>query len=69
MRSSADIEFPVLSEVVWAIGQVHHDQTIYLIEDLQAKLWTIYDTSLEMRKLLERVSMVYKYVDLHARIL
>jgi hypothetical protein len=69
LRASTDIEFPVLTEVVWAVGQVHHDDTVHLIEDLEAKLWIIYDTSSEMRKLREMVSVVYKYVDLRSRIL
>ena len=50
----------MLTEVVWAVGQVHHDETVHLIEDLEAKLWIIYDTSPEMRKLREMVSVVYK---------
>ena len=69
IQDGTDIEFPVMGEVVWAVGQVHHDDTFQLIEDLQAKLWMIYDTSPEMRKLRETVSVVYKYVDLRARIL
>ena len=69
LQVSADIEFDVLGEVVWAIGQVHHDATFRLIDDLQAKLWVIYDTSPEMDALREKVSVVHKYVDLRARIL
>lgn len=69
LRTSTDIEFPVLTEVVWAVGQIHHDETVHLIEDLEAKLWIMYDTSAEMRTLREMVSVVYKYVDLRSRIL
>ncbi len=69
LRTSTDIEFPVLTEVVWAVGQVHHDDTVHLIEDLEAKLWIMYDTSAEMRTFREMVSVVYKYVDLRSRIL
>lgn len=69
LQTSTDIEFDVLGEVVWSVGQVHHDSTFRLIDDLQGKLWVIYDTSLEMHELREKVSVVHKYVDLRARIL
>lgn len=69
LQASTEIEFDVLGEVVWAVGQVHHDDTFRLIDDLQGKLWVIYDTSPEMQELREKVSVVHKYVDLRARIL
>ena len=68
-RTSADIEFLVLTEVVWGVGQVHNDRTVALIEALQDRIWLIFDTSPEMKTLRETVNVVYKYVDLKARIL
>jgi hypothetical protein len=63
ISSSADIEFPVLTEVVWALGSIHHLPTFHLIDSLQNRIWTIYDSSPEMNKLREVVSVVYKYLD------
>lgn len=64
ITSSADIEFPVLTEVVWAIGSIHHKATFQLINTLQSRLWLIYDTSPEMKKLRDVVSVVHRYMDL-----
>ncbi len=69
LHTSADIEFLVLTEVVWGVGQVHNDRTVALIEALQDRIWLIFDTSPEMKTLRETVNVVYKYVDLKARIL
>lgn len=63
IRSSLDIEFPVLTEVVWAVGSIHHKPTFQLIDALQNRLWMIYDTSPDMKKLRDVVSVVYKYMD------
>ncbi len=63
IRSSSDIEFPVLTEVVWAVGSIHHKPTVKLISTLQDRLWLIYDNSPEMKKLRDVVSVVHKYLD------
>jgi hypothetical protein len=64
MTSSADIEFPVLTEVVWAVGSIHHEPTFQLIGMLQNRIWMIPDSSPDMKKLREVVSVVYKFLDL-----
>jgi hypothetical protein len=64
ITSSTDIEFPVLTEVVWAIGSIHHKATFQLIDTLQNRIWLIYDTSPEMKKLRDVVSVVHRYMDL-----
>jgi hypothetical protein len=63
IRSSSDIEFPVLTEVVWAVGSIHHKPTVLLIGTLQDRLWLIYDNSPEMKNLRDVVSVVHKYLD------
>ncbi|MCA9499878.1 MAG: HEAT repeat domain-containing protein [Nitrospira sp.] len=63
IRSSSDIEFPVLTEVVWAVGSIHHKPTVKLISTLQDEIWLIYDNSPEMKKLRDVVSVVHKYLD------
>lgn len=63
ITSSADIEFPVLTEVVWAVGSMHHKPTFQLIDTLQSRIWLIYDTSPEMKKLRDVVSVTYRYME------
>ena len=63
IRSSSDIEFPVLTEVVWAVGSIHHKPTVKLVSTLQDEIWLIYDNSPEMKKLRDVVSVVHKYLD------
>jgi len=65
IRSSSDIEFPVLIEVVWGIGSIHHKPTFQLIDALQNRIWTIYDNSTEMKKLREAVSVVYRFMEVN----
>lgn len=65
IRSSEDIEFPVLIEVVWAVGSIHHKPTFQLIDALQARIWMIYDTSPDMKKLRDMVSVTYRYMEFH----
>ncbi len=63
IASSTDIEFPVLTEVVWAVGSIHHKPTFQLIDALQNRIWMIYDVSPEMKKLRDVVNVVYRYMD------
>jgi hypothetical protein len=65
ITSSADIEFPVLTEVVWAVGSIHHKPTFQLIDVLQNRIWTIYDHSTEMKELREAVSVVYRFMEVN----
>ena len=65
IRSSADIEFSVLTEVVWAVGSIHHKPTFQLLDTLQSRIWMIYDTSPEMKKLRDVVSVAYKFMEFH----
>jgi hypothetical protein len=63
IASSTDIEFPVLTEVVWAVGSIHHKPTFQLIDALQNRIWTMYDHSAEMKELRETVSVVYRFME------
>ncbi len=65
ITSSTDIEFPVLTEVVWAVGSIHHEPTFQLIGTLQNQIWMIHDISPEMKKLRDVVNVVYKFLDLN----
>lgn len=64
MKTSADIDFPVLTEVVWSIGKLRNERSIRPIAELQEKIWLIYDTSKEMATLRDATSWTYKMVDL-----
>lgn len=63
IASPGDIEFPVLTAVVWALGKSHSDRVLRLLELLQAKIWMYYDPSARMHELREAVSVVSKYLD------
>lgn len=63
IASPADIEFPVLTAVVWASGQSHSDRVLRLLDLLQAKIWIYHDTSEDMKSLREAVSVVAKFLD------
>jgi len=63
IASPKDIEFPVLTAVVWSLGHSHSDRVLRLLDLLQAKIWVYYDLSDNMRELREAVSVVSKYLD------
>lgn len=63
IASPDDIEFPVLTAVVWSLGKSHSDRVLRLLELLQAKIWLYYDPSEHMHELREAVSVVSKYLD------
>ena len=69
MNKSDDIDFPVLTDVVWAIGQVANEQAVKLIEELNYRVWLLHDTSPEMKKLREIAHVVLKYVDMRYRLM
>lgn len=66
MNTSADINFPVLTQVVWAIGKLRDDISMEPVEELNEKVWLIYDTSQEMTDLREASSWTWKQLDLDA---
>ncbi|MGD9851507.1 MAG: HEAT repeat domain-containing protein [Nitrospirales bacterium] len=68
MKTSQDIDFPVLTEVVWAIGKQRWDLSLKPIRELQTKVWLIFDTSQAMTDLREAVSWTYKQLDLDGHI-
>ena len=69
MDSSEDIDFPVLTEVVWSIGKLRNDKSIAPIEELNVKIWLIRDTSEAMRKLRDAANVATKMVDLDYQIM
>ncbi|MGE3787477.1 MAG: HEAT repeat domain-containing protein [Nitrospirales bacterium] len=63
ITSPDDIEFPVLTAVVWSLGKSHSDRVLRLLELLQAKIYIFYDTSENMQALREAVSVVAKSLE------
>ena len=68
MENSADINFPVLTQVVWAIGKLRDDMSIKPMRKLQKKVWLIYDNSQAMTELREATNWSYKQLDLDGHI-
>ena len=68
LKTSSDIDFPVLTEVVWSLGKLRNEKSIKPINELQTKVWLIYDTSKEMAKLREATSWTYKQIDLDGQV-
>ena len=64
LKSSEDIDFPLLTEVVWAIGKLRWGPAIRPISELQEKVWLIHDNSKEMAELREAASWTYKAINL-----
>jgi hypothetical protein len=64
LKTSQDINFPVLTEVVWAIGKQRWEPSLKPIRELQQKIWVIFDNSNEMADLREATSWTYKQIDL-----
>lgn len=64
LKSSLDIDFPVLTEVVWSLGKLRNEQSIAPINELQSKIWVIFDNSKEMAELREATSWTYKQIDM-----
>lgn len=69
MDSSEDIDFPVLTEVVWSIAKLRNENSIKPIEELNRKIWLIRDTSEAMSKLREAANVATKMVDLDYQIM
>ena len=68
METSADINFPVLTQVVWGIGKLRDDMSIKPMKQLQKKVWLIYDNSQAMTELREATNWSYKQLDLDGHI-
>jgi hypothetical protein len=64
LKSSSDIDFPVLTEVVWGLGKLRNEKSISPINELQSKIWVIFDNSKEMAELREATSWTYKQIDM-----
>ncbi len=69
MESSSDIDFPVLTEVVWSIAKLRNEKSIQPIEQLNIKIWLIRDTSDAMKKLRDAANVATKMVDLDYQIM
>ena len=69
MDESSDIDFPVLTEVVWSIAKLRNDNSVEPIEQLNIKIWLIRDTSEAMKKLREAANVATKMVDLDYQIM
>jgi hypothetical protein len=68
MKTSSDIDFPVLTEVVWSLGKLRNENSIPPIRELEEKVWLIYDTSEEMTELRDATNWTVKMVDMDGQI-
>jgi len=68
LKTSQDINFPLLTEVVWAIGKQRWESSLKPIRELQQKIWVIFDNSKEMADLREATSWTYKQLDLDGHV-
>ena len=68
METSEDIDFPVLTEVVWSLGKLRNENSIPPIRELEKKVWLIYDTSKEMEELRDATNWTVKMVDMDGQI-
>jgi hypothetical protein len=68
MNTSADIDFPVLTQVVWSLGKLRNENSIPPIRELEKKVWLIYDTSEEMAELRDATNWTVKQVDMDGQI-
>ena len=64
LKTSEDIDFPLLTEVVWAIGKLRWAHSMKPIAELQDKVWLIHDNSKEMAELREATNWTYKAIEL-----
>jgi len=68
METSTDINFPILTEVVWSLGRLRTEASIPPVTELEEKVWLIYDTSKEMKELRDAVNWTIKQIDLDGQI-
>ncbi|WP_447971672.1 HEAT repeat domain-containing protein [Nitrospira sp. M1] len=64
LESSEDIDFPVMTEVVWGLGKLRDGKSIGPLRKLEEKVWLIYDTSKPMSELRLAVDWTIKQVDM-----
>ncbi|MDA0737420.1 MAG: HEAT repeat domain-containing protein [Nitrospirae bacterium] len=69
MDESSDIDFPVLTEVVWSISKLRNDKSVVPIEQLNIKIWLIRDNSKEMKELRDAANVATKMIDLDYQIM
>ncbi|MCY4612604.1 MAG: HEAT repeat domain-containing protein [Nitrospira sp.] len=67
-NSSADINFPVLTEVVWSLGKLRDEDSLEPMDELNQKVWLIRDNSKEMAALREAANWTYKQLDLDGHV-
>ena len=67
-NTSADINFPVLTEVVWSLGKLRDEDSLEPIDELNQRVWLIRDNSKEMADLREAANWTYKQIDLDGHI-
>ena len=67
-NSSADINFPVLTEVVWSLGKLRDENSIEPMDELNQRVWLIRDNSKEMEALREAANWTYKQLDLDGHV-
>lgn len=67
-NTSADINFPVLTEVVWSLGKLRDDESLEPMDELNQKVWLIRDNSKEMANLREAANWTYKQLDLDGHV-
>lgn len=68
IKTSEDIDFLLLTQVVWAIGKSRWEPSLKPIGQLQEKVWLIFDNSKEMADLREATSWTYKQLDLDGHV-
>ncbi len=67
-NTSADINFPVLTEVVWSLGKLRDENSLGPMDELNQKIWLINDHSKEMANLREAANWTYKQLDLDGHV-
>ncbi len=68
IKTSADINFTVLTEVVWSLGKLRDEASIEPMNALNQKVWLINDRSKEMAALREAANWTYKQLDLDGHV-
>ena len=68
LNSSADINFPVLIEVVWSLGKLRDENSLEPMDELNQRVWLIRDNSKEMAALREAANWTYKQLDLDGHV-
>ena len=56
IKTSQDIDFPVLTEVMWALGKLKTDEAFKPVKELEKRIWLIHDRSKQMADLREATS-------------